>query len=128
MEKSKLFSTQKYINLETYRKNGRAVTTTVWLVEDGGVVYVRTSDKTGKYKRIQNNPHVRLAPSNYSGTTKGEWVEGDAREVEGAEAERILRLFSKKYGVSLKTSTAYNWIRGRRPRTIISIKILAEVA
>jgi PPOX class probable F420-dependent enzyme len=56
---------RKYINLETYRKNGRGVRTPVWFVEsgsdDGSILDVRTSDDTGKYKRIRNNPSVQIA-------------------------------------------------------------------
>ncbi len=66
---------EKYINLETYRKNGQGVRTPVWFVEEdngdgGNVLYVRTSDDTGKYKRVRNNPSVQIAPCDMRGSVK----------------------------------------------------------
>jgi uncharacterized protein len=73
------FSNQKCINLETYRKNGQAVQTPVWLVVEGDVIYIRTDKNSGKIKRTRNNPHVRITPSSARGQPKGEWIDGEAR-------------------------------------------------
>ena len=54
---------QKYISLASLRKNGTAVRTSVWLAEENGKLYVMTRSDSGKYKRIRNNPEVRIAPS-----------------------------------------------------------------
>ena len=72
------FAGEKYINLETYRKNGQGVKTPVWFVESDGILYVRTSDDAGKYKRIRNNPSVQIHAICGDGL-KGEWVKGEAR-------------------------------------------------
>ena len=61
------FSNEKYINLETYRKNGQAVQTPVWFVIDGRTLYIRTDMSSGKVKRAKNNPHVRLTPCKIRG-------------------------------------------------------------
>jgi PPOX class probable F420-dependent enzyme len=45
---------QQYINLETFRKNGVGVKTSVWFVQDGDTIYVRTVANSGKVKRIRN--------------------------------------------------------------------------
>ena len=58
---------QRYISLATFRKNGAAVHTPVWFAEEGGKLYVMTSDTTGKYKRIRNNSQVRIAPCTIRG-------------------------------------------------------------
>ena len=44
------FLDQKYINLETYKKDGTSVRTPVWFVIDNDLIYVITRDSTGKVK------------------------------------------------------------------------------
>jgi len=102
LEAAKQFSDARYISLETFRKNGVGVRTTVWLVEDGGVVYFRTDPKSGKAKRIRLNPHVRIARSDMGGKVKGAWVDGEARGVDEKESDRIRDLFREKYGLQIR--------------------------
>ena len=92
------FSNRKYLNLVTYRRSGAAVPTPVWFVEEGGVLYVRTPAKSGKVKRLRDNPRVRVVPSDGRGNPKGEWIEGRARIAGGTEAEKANRLVHRKYG------------------------------
>jgi hypothetical protein len=62
---------QKYVSLATLRKSGIAVYTPVWFGEDGGKLYVMTRSDSGKYKRIRNNPEVRVAPCTMRGKITG---------------------------------------------------------
>jgi PPOX class probable F420-dependent enzyme len=62
---------QKYISLVTFRKTGVAVHTPVWFGEDDGKLYVMTRSDSGKYKRIRNNPQVRVAPCTVRGKITG---------------------------------------------------------
>ena len=117
------FPNQKVISIESYKKNGTPVQTPVWLVEDAGTIYVRTSPKTWKVRRIRKNPAVRIAPSNMRGTILGSWVKGEAHFAEGEEASRILNLFKKKYGIMGRITNFFNMLRGKRASTIIAIKI-----
>jgi len=102
MERAKQFTGARYVSLETFRRSGVPVRTVVWVVEDGGILYVRTSPKSGKVKRIRNDPLVRIAESNFRGAITGSWADGAARFVAGDEANRILGLFREKYGLQLK--------------------------
>lgn len=102
LEPAKRFSDAKYISLETFRKSGVGVRTTVWLVEDGGVLYIRTDPKSGKAKRIRLNPHVRVARSDMGGNVKGAWVDGEAKQVDEKESDRVRGLFRKKYGLQIR--------------------------
>ncbi len=98
-EKLAQFYDRKYLNLVTYRRSGTAVSTPVWFVEEDGVLYVRTPARSGKVKRLRNDPRVRLVPSDGRGNPKGAWVDGRARTVvDSAEAERANRLVHRKYG------------------------------
>jgi hypothetical protein len=108
----KEFSDARYISLETFRKSGVAVRTTVWLVEDGGLLYVRTDPKSGKAKRIRLNPHVRVAKSDMGGNIKGEWVDGEARQVDEEESDRVRKLFKKKYGLQIGLFGAISRLSG----------------
>lgn len=69
---------ETYINLQTFRKNGQGVPTPVWFVEENGVLYVRTLARSGKVKRVRNNPHVRVAACDARGNLKGAWLEARA--------------------------------------------------
>lgn len=108
----------KYINLETYRKNGQPVSTPVWFMIDNNLVYVATSSDTGKAKRLRNNPAVRIAPSGFKGEPKGEWIGGKARFAEGAEAERAIQLRKKKYGLQARLAGMF-----RGASAVIAIEI-----
>ena len=99
VEKLAQFSNRKYLNLVTYRRSGAAVSTPLWFVEEDGVLYVRTPAKSGKAKRLRNNPRVRVVPSDRRGNPKGAWIDGRARAVvDGAETQRANRLVHRKYG------------------------------
>jgi uncharacterized protein len=98
---------EKYISIETYRKSGQPVRTPVWFAESGGILYVRTSDDTGKYKRIRNDSSVQVAPCDMRGNVKGEWVKAEARIVSDDEKERAYKMLEKKYGLIYKMSSMF---------------------
>ena len=89
---------EKYICLETYRKNGSGIRTPVWFVIHENLVWVVTREKTGKVKRIQNNSKVKIAVSNFSGKPKGSWQSGIAKFSQDIQSEKIISLRDKKYG------------------------------
>ena len=45
--------------------------TPIWFMVNQGLIYFRTDAKSGKVKRIRNNPHVRIAPCNIGGNVEG---------------------------------------------------------
>jgi uncharacterized protein len=117
------FSSDKTISLETYKKNGDPVKSPVWVVEENGLLYVRSDPKSWKIKRIKKNPSVRLASCTMSGKVKGDWLKGEAHFVDGDEAKRVLKLFNKKYGFMIKLLNFYNRLRGRSAVTVVAIKV-----
>lgn len=66
------FHDQQYINLETYRRNGQAMRTPVWFMQEGDTLFVRTIANSGKVKRARNFPDVRVAPCDQTGNLRGE--------------------------------------------------------
>lgn len=105
------FEGQKYLSIETYRRNGEPVRTPVWFVELGGTLFLRTAKSTGKYKRIRNNPAVRIAPCDRWGNIKGDWVGAEAGVATAEEADEVYRMLRKKYGMMYAMTTAF--MRGK---------------
>ena len=96
------FLDTKYLNLETYRKNGQAVRTPVWFVIDNGTIYVTTPSTTGKVKRLNHNKNVRIVPSNIKGKPTGDWVDATAYFANESESSQAIKLRKKKYGLLAK--------------------------
>jgi uncharacterized protein len=93
-----LLEGHKYINLETFKKDGMGVVTPVWFMVDGQNVIVVTTSDTGKARRLKNNAAVRIMPSGFSGEPKGDWINGTARFANPGELKRAFELRGKKYG------------------------------
>ncbi len=93
------FAGAKYLNLETFRKNGAGVRTPVWFAQEPAraIFYIYSEADAGKVKRIRNNPHVRIAPCNFRGEVRGAWVEARARLCSGDEAAHGQQLLRRKY-------------------------------
>jgi PPOX class probable F420-dependent enzyme len=106
------FANRKYLNLESYRRDGRGVRTPLWFVEDGGALYFYTVAHSYKVKRIGANPRVRVAPCDVRGAVNGEWVDATARRLDEAEARRANELLNRKYGWAKRALNFLAKIRG----------------
>ena len=106
------FSKQKYINLETYKRDSTSVKTPVWFVIDNDLIYIITRESTGKVKRLKNNQNVRVVPCSFKGEIKNEWVNGKAQKVTGSEADNVIKLRKKKYGFAVRLSGLFNSQKG----------------
>ena len=96
------FLDQKYINLETYKKDSTPIRTPVWFVIDNNLIYIITRDSTGKVKRLKNNQNVQIVPCSFKGKPKNGWVKGKAEKITGQEADKAIKLRKKKYGMSAR--------------------------
>ena len=123
------FAGQKYLNLETFKKNGDGVKTPVWFAADPSAsldsgaakIYAYTIGVSGKVKRVRNNPHVKIAPCNMSGKVLGEWVEARAEIISGEEAVRGMHLLNKKYFPWKQLLAAFASL-SRRERIVFAIR------
>ena len=91
------FGGQKYISLETFKKNGHGVKTPVWFVLHNNAFYVYTEADSWKVKRMRNNPRVRVAVCNIRGAIRGAWLDATASLVEGDERLAADTLLDRKY-------------------------------
>ena len=106
------FQNQSFLNLETFRKDGRGVKTPVWFVQDRVRLYVRTVANSWKVKRVRNNPQVKIVPCKAQGQPIGEWVPAQAQMITDAHrAEEINQLLNKKYGFQKKAFDIMGKIR-----------------
>src|SRR5215470_12132426 len=99
-DKLSQFADRKYLNLESYRRNGQGVRTPLWFAEANGALYFYTLADSYKVKRIGANPRVRVAPCDMRGNVKGEWVDATARRLDAAESRRANELLDRKYGLA----------------------------
>jgi len=106
------FSEQKYINLETYKRDNTPIKTPVWFVIDNDLIYIITRESTGKVKRLKNNQNVRVVPCSFKGEIKNEWVNGKAQKIMGSEADKVIELRKKKYGFAVRLSGLFNSQKG----------------
>src|SRR5688500_20210890 len=105
----------KYINIETFKKNGSGVRTPIWFIIYQDIIYFRTDSKSGKVKRIRNNPHVRIAPCDIRGTLKGTWFDGKANFVDFIESSIVFSMIDKKYVFLTALIRSLNKNRGTNP-------------
>ncbi len=96
------FTGKKYLNIETFRKNGQGVKTPVWFAQDGEMLHIWTQAESGKVKRIIRNGSVRIAPSTVSGEPLGDWIPAQAQADDSPIAVKIvIKLMTKKYGLRI---------------------------
>ena len=117
------FLDQKYINLETYKKDGTPVRTPVWFVIDNDLIYVITRDSTGKVKRLGNNQDVQIVSCSFKGEPKNEWIKGKVEKITGKEADIAIKLRKKKYGMSARLIGLFTSQKGNL--VVYSIKIMS---
>jgi len=115
------FVDQKYLSLESYRKDGRAVATPVWFAEEAGVFYIYSLADAGKVKRIRNNPRVRIAPCDLRGNLKGSWVDAEASILDPKGADYGHKLLNQKYGAVKRIGDFFSKLR-KRVRVTIAIR------
>jgi PPOX class probable F420-dependent enzyme len=92
----------QFMQLMTFRKNGKGVPTQVWFAADtsNGKLYVTTNKDTGKIKRIHHNGRVTVAPCTRFGKALGVAVQAHAREMRPEEFARARAALQRKYGLT----------------------------
>ena len=119
------FDRERYINLATFRRNGRAVETPVWFAARNGKLYVFTSGTAGKVKRLRANPRIRIAPCDVRGGLKGEWIEGTCRRVDQpTTVEAAYAALLRKYGLQMRILNFFSRLSGRiQQRAILELEV-----
>ncbi|NUT50695.1 MAG: PPOX class F420-dependent oxidoreductase [Saccharothrix sp.] len=92
-------ATGKYLLLTTFRKDGRAVPTPVWVAGGDDALYVWSAADAGKVKRIRRSGDVRIGPCDLRGKPTGDQVPATARLLDRAGSDRVRSLIARKYGL-----------------------------
>ena len=93
------FIRQRVIRLTTFRSDGTAVGTAVHIAVEGNRAFIRTPHRTGKAKRLRNNPNVEIAPSTFRGKPTGAAIRAHARLLSGDEAKQAAKALGRKYRI-----------------------------
>jgi uncharacterized protein len=114
-----------YALVTTFRKDGRAVGTPVWIVpyQDGLGIWTVTT--FGKVKRVRANPRVTVATCDYRGDNVGPAAEGRASILDDAGTEGVRAAIRRKYGLLGRMTLWGSRIRrGRRGTVGIRIELI----
>ena len=108
------FIDQKYLSLETYKRDNTPVQTPVWFVIDNDQLYITTKETTGKVKRLRNNQNARIAVCSMKGDIKSNWVDVGLEKIpEESDVEKIVKLRKKKYGFSARLVSMFTSQKGK---------------
>jgi uncharacterized protein len=106
---------EKYLLLTTFKRDGNAVATPVWVVAlDATKIAFWTSSGSGKAKRLAHTAKVTVQPCNARGKVKGGTspTAGTAKVVTGPELEGIRAKVVAKYGFTTKITKLLGTIGG----------------
>ena len=119
---------ERYVSLATFRRDGRAVPTPVWVAEHAGRLYVFTERDSWKVKRLRRDPRVRVAPCNLRGVLGGEWTDGRGGIVGDADTEAAgYDALLEKYGWQMRLTNLLSRLAGRiEGRALLEIELDAE--
>ena len=110
----------EYVSIESYRRDGDAARTPVWIVQEAGLLYCWTMLSSGKVKRIRRNSKVRLAACDARGKIRGDWVEANARVLDSdAEIKAQAKRMRRKYGLKFLPFRVLPALRGKSSVAIV---------
>nr|WP_179425507.1 PPOX class F420-dependent oxidoreductase [Spelaeicoccus albus] len=87
----------RFFALRTFRRNGSAKSTPIWLAPANGRWYAVTPSRSWKVRRIHHNDHVEIAAATFHGEPLGRWHAGRARVLPRAELRPAARAMTAKY-------------------------------
>ena len=89
----------KYLLITSYRKNGTAVSTPVWVVRDGDTLGVWTVADSWKVKRIRARADILVGSCDLRGNPTGDQVPATAEICDPETTARYRTLIARKYGI-----------------------------
>lgn len=107
-----------YALVTTFRKDGRAVPTPVWVARDGDALAIWSVTDAGKIKRLRRNGDLLIGPCDVRGRPLGDQVQGHGVILDAGETERIRGLFKRKYGLLGRLTLWGSVIRRGRTGTV----------
>jgi PPOX class probable F420-dependent enzyme len=112
-------ASEKYVLLTTFRRDGRAVPTPIWVMPDGDGMAFWTVRDSGKVKRIRNSGRVTITACDMRGKPRGETVEATARLGDAGDKPRVVKALTRKYGLVGRLSMIGSRLRRGADGTVI---------
>ncbi|HET9073433.1 MAG TPA: PPOX class F420-dependent oxidoreductase [Solirubrobacteraceae bacterium] len=103
---------EEFVLLTTYRRSGVPVSVPVWIApatDGSGDLLITTTERTGKVRRLRNDPRLQLRPCDRTGGVVDDAPAVDARaELVSAPSEvlRLREMIRAKYGERMKVTAA----------------------
>ena len=123
---------EKYVSFTTFKRDGTAVSTPVWIaaIADGRVGFTTDAD-VGKVKRLRNNPSVTLRACDLRGkvASNAAAVTGQGVVVTGAQHDEVWRAVRRKYWVvapAMHVGSLVKGLIGRSSATKTAILITLD--
>ena len=117
------FIDQKYLSLETYKRDSTPIQTPVWFVTENDQLYITTKETTGKVKRLRNNQNARIAVCSMKGDIKSNWVDVGLEKIpQESDVEKIIKLRKKKYGFSARLISMFTSQKGKTVAYSIAVR------
>ena len=117
------FIDQKYLSLETYKRDSTPIQTPVWFVTENDQLYITTKETTGKVKRLRNNQNARIAVCSMKGDIKSNWVDVGLEKIpQESDVEKIVKLRKKKYGFSARLISMFTSQKGKTVAYSIAVR------
>jgi uncharacterized protein len=114
---------EKYMLLTTFRRDGRAVPTPVWVVRDGDALAAWSAVDTGKVKRIRRSGEVTVGPCDIRGRPTGPAVPAHAVIGDPGTTRRVRALLARKYGLMGRLTLLGSRLR-RGERGTVGIRVV----
>jgi uncharacterized protein len=119
---------EKFVSLATFKKDGAAVATPMWIGRDGDHLFFWTPADSWKAKRAKNTPRVVLTPCNRGGKVRegADPIDGVAEVItEPATVQRLAGVIRRKYGLMFIVVTFIERLlaRGQKPRVVLRIAL-----
>ena len=88
----------RYLNLESYRRDGTPVRTPLWFAAAAdGTLFVYSRADAFKVKRLRRDPRCRIAACDMRGKVAGPWLTASAAIVTGIGAAQGMALLDRRY-------------------------------
>jgi uncharacterized protein len=110
---------EKYVLLTTFRRDGRAVPTPLWVLPDGEGLAFWTVRDSGKVKRIRNSGRVTVTACDLRGNPRGETYAGQARIGDATDRTHFGKVLAGKYGLMGRLTLLGSRLRRRAEGTVI---------
>jgi hypothetical protein len=94
-----ILAAASYVVLTTFRRDGTAVPTPVWVVRIGDELVVWSNPAAGKMERIRRDPHIEIGPCTRRGKPLGLPIPGMARILGPSELAAVRPALIGKYGL-----------------------------